>query len=1104
MAIVLKDRVKQTAAAPGTGTLTLGSTPAGFQAFSAIGNGNVTYFAIVDNTSGAWEVNYGTYTSSGTTLTRNATPLSSSSAGALVNFTNAVDVFCTYPSEKAIYEETTGNVLIDGGPITVVGTGVTSYTTFGAALAELYANVNSFAQIYAQNLNGGSSASTDIVAYNNLGDGTYNFIDMGIASSNYTEAAYPIFTPGSGYVYNDGGELIIGTGTAAKDVLLFAGGVATTNWAARISGTDQSITTKAGLTVGGAFTSTGAATFSSTVLLNANPTLNLQAATKQYVDTVAATGFTVHPSVVYATAAALPTNTYNNGASGVGATLTATVNGALTVDGSAVTTSQRILVQNEVASANNGCYTVTSTGTAGTPYILTRATDFDTAGAGEIANNAYFFVTAGSTNAGSAFILSQTAAITVGTTALPFTLFSDQLNYVGGTNIDVTGLTISLTGTVAATNGGTGTNTVTTGDLLYGSGTNTWGKLAKGAAYKSLIMDASATNVEWNAVALNQSGAVSGALGATNGGTAQSSYATGDILYASAANTLAKLAGNITTTKKYLIQTGTGAASAAPTWGTVDGADVTGNISGSAGSVANALTLGTYLTGTSFNGSAAVTATVDATAVNTASKVVARDVSGNFAAGTITAALSGNATTATAATNISGGANLQIPYQTGAGATSFITAASGTNYVLNYTGSAFSWVAGTISGVALGSNLNALTLGTYLTGTSYNGSATVTAAVDATSANTASKVVARDASGNFSAGTITATLTGTASTATNLGSGVAGAVPYQSAAGTTGFSAAGTSGQLLTSSGTTAPTWTTAASANTASAIVQRDASGNFSAGTITAALTGNASTATTAAGLSATLVTTSGGTGLTSFTSGGVVYASSTSALATGSGLIFSGTNLGLGLTPSAWNSSFKAFEMQSLSLMSDNAATTAFINQNAYYASGGWTYKNTGTATKLEQGTGQFRWYNAPSGTAGTAASFTQVMTLDASGNLGVGASSPTAKFDLAGDYKEGVITANTTTAYTVSLTTGTFQILTLTGNCTFTFPTATSGKSFMMLLKQDATGGRSVTWPASVKWPASTAPTITSTASKGDKFVFSADGTYWWGSNAGQNYL
>jgi hypothetical protein len=104
----------------------------------------------------------------------------------------------------------------------------------------------------------------------------------------------------------------------------------------------------------------------------------------------------------------------------------------------------------------------------------------------------------------------------------------------------------------------------------------------------------------------------------------------------------------------------------------------------------------------------------------------------------------------------------------------------------------------------------------------------------------------------------------------------------------------------------------------------------------------------------------------------------------------------------------------------------------------------------------------------------------------------------------YTEETVTANTSTSYTISLTDGTFQILTLTGNCTFTFPTATAGQSFMMFLKQDATGSRTVTWPAVVKWPSSTAPTITATASKGDKFVFTADGTNWLGSVAGQNYL
>ena len=127
----------------------------------------------------------------------------------------------------------------------------------------------------------------------------------------------------------------------------------------------------------------------------------------------------------------------------------------------------------------------------------------------------------------------------------------------------------------------------------------------------------------------------------------------------------------------------------------INGSAVSGNITGSAGSVANALTLGTYLTGGSFNGSAPITATVDATSANTASKVVARDASGDFSAGTITAALSGNATTATTSTNVAGGAASQLVYQTGAGTTSFAVAPTVSSTYLSWNGSAFAW--GTVS-----------------------------------------------------------------------------------------------------------------------------------------------------------------------------------------------------------------------------------------------------------------------------------------------------------------------------------------------------------------------------------------------------------------------
>lgn len=84
---------------------------------------------------------------------------------------------------------------------------------------------------------------------------------------------------------------------------------------------------------------------------------------------------------------------------------------------------------------------------------------------------------------------------------------------------------------------------------------------------------------------------------------------------------------------------------------------------------------------------------------------------------------------------------------------------------------------------------------------------TGTIGINASSTNTASYVVQRDASGNFSAGTITASLTGTASTATNLAGGGAGQLPYQSGSGTTAMLAAGTSGQVLQSNGTSAPSW---------------------------------------------------------------------------------------------------------------------------------------------------------------------------------------------------------------------------------------------------------------------------------------------------------
>jgi hypothetical protein len=114
MALTLGDRVKETTTVAGTGTATLLGATTGFQSFAAVGNGNTTYYCIADQGGPNWEVGIGTYTASGTTLAR-TTVLASSNAGALVVFTTGVkDVFVTYPSEKGVWYDASGNVLFTG------------------------------------------------------------------------------------------------------------------------------------------------------------------------------------------------------------------------------------------------------------------------------------------------------------------------------------------------------------------------------------------------------------------------------------------------------------------------------------------------------------------------------------------------------------------------------------------------------------------------------------------------------------------------------------------------------------------------------------------------------------------------------------------------------------------------------------------------------------------------------------------------------------------------------------------------------------------------------------------------------------------------------
>jgi len=131
MPLVLADRVRETTVTTGTGTITLGGAVTGFQSFSAIGNGNTTYYTIAGQGTNEWEVGVGTYTASGTTLSRDTVLASSAGAPTKTSFSAGTkDVFVTYPAERSVYSDGT-NIVPDTSAVLLPssgGTGQTSYT----------------------------------------------------------------------------------------------------------------------------------------------------------------------------------------------------------------------------------------------------------------------------------------------------------------------------------------------------------------------------------------------------------------------------------------------------------------------------------------------------------------------------------------------------------------------------------------------------------------------------------------------------------------------------------------------------------------------------------------------------------------------------------------------------------------------------------------------------------------------------------------------------------------------------------------------------------------------------------------------------------------
>jgi len=582
-------------------------------------------------------------------------------------------------------------------------------------------------------------------------------------------------------------------------------------------------------TIGALVPSTGVFTNISTATgqISTSPSAATDIVNKLYVDTVAQG---LNPK------AACKAGTLTN----------ITLSGLQTIDGYSVLAGNRVLVKNQTATADNGIYVASAS-------AWTRATDMDVWA--EVPG-AYTVVLNGS-QANTAWVSTSADTGTIGVTPITWVQFSGVSTYYAGTGLTLTSNTFSITPVGTAS--------------TYGS--------ASAVPVFTTNASGQVTSVTNTTIAIANT-QVSG-LGTMSTQNANAVVITGGSIDGTTVGltTATTVRGTTITATSQFSGPGTGLT------GTATSLSIGGNAATatSAGSVTNSVTFNSGGAGgvspITYNGSVAQTISYNtigapSTTGTNASGTWGIGITGNAATvtngvytngsysnptwitsilGSIVSGAVASATLAASATNIAGGTAGALAYQTGAGATSFLGLGT-TNYVL-------------------------------------------------TAGATAPQYVAQS---TLSVGSAT-----TATTSTNLAGGVAGAIPYQSAIGATGFSPAGTTGQVLTSGGTGAPTWTTSTSYATVTddtttngtryPLFANQTSGNLSTeytsstklqynpstGTFTSTLfSGSGASLTSLNGSnisSGTVGTGVGGTGLTSFTSGGAVYATSASVLTTG-----------------------------------------------------------------------------------------------------------------------------------------------------------------------------------------------------------------------------
>ena len=246
MALVLADRVQETTTTTGTGTITLAGAVSGYQSFSAIGNGNTTYYTITSGT--AWEVGIGTYTSSGTTLAR-TTILSSSAAGAAITLAGTSNVFATYPAEKSVNLDASGNATALGTPAsgTVTNLTGTASININGTVGATTATTGAFTTLSASSTVSGTGFSTYLASPPAIG-GT------AAAAGSFTTLSASSTVSGTGFSTYLASPPAIG-GTAAA-----AGAFTTLSASSTVSGTGFSTYLASPPAIGGTAAAAGAFT----------------------------------------------------------------------------------------------------------------------------------------------------------------------------------------------------------------------------------------------------------------------------------------------------------------------------------------------------------------------------------------------------------------------------------------------------------------------------------------------------------------------------------------------------------------------------------------------------------------------------------------------------------------------------------------------------------------------------------------------------------------------------------------------------------------------------------------------------------------------------